>query len=124
MTGTGDFGERMNTMPKFVASRTLDRGEWNATIIRGDVPREVARLKEQPGQDLLIYGSGDLVDELTRHRLIDEYRLMLYPVIVGTGKRLFSSLTSGFPTENLRLAESTTTAVGVAVLTYTRQENG
>jgi hypothetical protein len=61
----------------------------NATIVEGDVPTEVARLKEQPGQDLLIYGSGDLVDELTRHRLIDEYRLMLYPVVVGSGKGLF-----------------------------------
>jgi len=114
MTDTGEFGERMNTMPKFVASRTLDKAEWNATIITGDVLGEAARLKEQAGQDLLIYGSGDLVDELTRHRLIDEYRLMLYPVIVGTGKRLFN----GIPTTNLRLNDTTTTSTGVVVLTY------
>jgi dihydrofolate reductase len=119
MTETGDFGVKMNTMPKFVASRTLKKAEWNATILEGDVAAAVARLKEQPGQDLLIYGSGDLVDELTRHHLIDEYRLMLYPVLVGAGKRLFQGLASGFPTTNLRLADSTTTSTGVSVLTYT-----
>ena len=115
MTDTGEFGERMNTMPKFVASRTREKAEWNATIITGDVPAEVARLKEQPGRDLLIYGSGDLVDELTRHRLIDEYRLMVYPVIVGVGKRLFN----GIPTTPLRLLDTTTTGTGIVVLTYT-----
>lgn len=115
MTDTGDFGVRMNTMPKFVASRTLDTAEWNATIIKGEVSAEVARLKEQSGRDLLIYGSGDLVDELTRHRLIDEYRLMLHPVIVGAGKRLFNSI----PTTTLRLRDTTTTSTGVVVLTYT-----
>ncbi len=115
MTDTGEFGERMNTMPKFVASRTLAKAEWNATIIRGDVPTEVARLKEQPGQDLLLYGSGTLVDELARHRLIDEYRLMLYPVIVGNGKRLFN----GIPLTTLCLRDSITTSTGVAILTYT-----
>ena len=115
MTDTGEFGERMNSMPKFVASRTLHRAEWNATFLKGDLAAEVARLKEQPGGDLLIYGSGDLVDELTRLGLIDEYRLMLYPVIVGTGKRLFN----GVPTTTLRLRDSTTTSTGVVVLTYT-----
>lgn len=119
MTDTGEFGMKMNTMPKFVASRARVTAEWNATILKGDVPTAVARLKEQPGQDLLIYGSGDLVDELTRHRLIDEYRLMVHPVIVGSGKRLFSGLTSGFPTSNLLLANATTTGTGVVVLTYT-----
>jgi dihydrofolate reductase len=119
MTETGDFGVKMNTMPKFVASRTLDKAEWNATILKGAVPEAVARLKEQPGQDLLIYGSGTLVDELTRHHLIDEYRLMLHPVIVGAGKRLFQGLASGFPTTSLRLSDTTTTSTGVSVLTYT-----
>lgn len=115
MADTGEFGERMNTMPKFVASRSLAKAQWNATIINGDVPAEVARLKEQPGRDLLIYGSGGLVDELARHGLIDEYRLMLYPVIVGTGKRLFN----GIPLTTLRLRDSMTTSTGVVVLTYT-----
>jgi dihydrofolate reductase len=115
MEGTGEFGEKMNTMPKFVASRTLDKAQWNATIIEGDLATEVSKLKEQPGEDLLIYGSGDLVDELTRHGLIDEYRLLVHPVIVGSGKRLFN----GGTTTPLRLVDTTTTDTGVAVLTYT-----
>lgn len=111
---TGEFGRKMNSMPKFVASRTLDQMEWNATPIGEDLLAGVASLKEQDGGDLLIYGSGDVVDQLTDARLIDEYRLMLHPVVVGSGKRLFSS--SGGAT--LRLLDSATTATGVAVLTY------
>ena len=115
MEGTGEFGERMNTMPKVVASRTLDRAEWNATLIKDDLATEVARLKAQPGEDLLIYGSGDLVDELTRLGLIDEYRLMIHPVIVGAGKRLFN----GRASTTLHLVDTISTATGVVVLTYT-----
>jgi dihydrofolate reductase len=114
MEGTGEFGEKMNSMPKFVASTTLEKGEWNATIITGDLAAKVGELKEEPGKDLLIYGSGDLVDELTRHGLIDEYRLMVHPVIVGTGKRLFN----GDTTTALRLVDTTVTAAGVVVATY------
>jgi dihydrofolate reductase len=113
---TGEFGRTMNSMPKFVASRTLHEAEWNATIIEGDAAEAVARLKEQAGADLLIYGSGDLVDELTRHRLIDEYRLMVHPVLVGSGKKLFAGLTE---TVDMELGDVTTTGTGVAVLTYT-----
>jgi dihydrofolate reductase len=112
---TGEFGKKMNSMPKYVASRTLDEAEWNATIIKGDLAAEVAKLKQEPGADLLIYGSGDLVDELTRQRLIDEYRLMIHPVVVGSGKRLFNDL----PATTLSLVDTTTTDTGVAVLTYT-----
>ncbi len=115
MEGTGAFGEKMNTMPKYVASTTLATAAWNATIINGDLATEVAKLKDEPGQDLLIYGSGDLVDELTRHGLIDEYRLMVHPGIVGSGKRLFNGLE---PT-TLHLVDTVTTDTGVAVLTYT-----
>ncbi len=117
MTETGDFGVKMNTMPKFVASRTLDQGEWNAMILKGDLATEVATLRDQPGADLLIYGSGDLVDELTRLGLIDEYRLMVHPVIVGSGKRF---LDQQQPTTKLLLVDSIITSTGVAVLTYTR----
>jgi len=113
---TGDFGRKMNSMPKFVASRTLTDAEWNASIIEGDVAAEVARLKEQNGGDLLIYGSGRLVDELTRLGLIDEYRLIVYPVLVGSGKKHFETV----PETTLRLVESTVTEPGVAVLTYVR----
>jgi dihydrofolate reductase len=111
---TGEFGVKMNSMPKFVASRTLDEAEWNAEIMTGNVADAVARLKAEDGGDLLIYGSGDLVDELTTHGLIDEYRLMVHPVIVGKGKRLFNGNTN-LP---LRLTDTVTTGTGVAVLTY------
>ena len=113
---TGDFGKKMNSMPKHVASRTLSEAGWNATILQGDVAGAVAALKGEDGGDLLVYGSGDLVDELARHRLIDEYRLMVHPVIVGTGKKLFQGLTE---TVDLKLADTVTTDTGVAVLTYT-----
>src|SRR6266536_2687033 len=109
---TGEFGVKMNTMPKFVASNTLEQAEWNASIIKGDLATEVTKLKKQPGQDLLIYGSGDLVDQLTNLGLIDEYRLMLYPIIVGSGKRIFNGGTE----RALRLVDSRTTETGVAVL--------
>lgn len=113
---TGDFGVKMNSMPKFVASRTLDKGEWNATIMKGDLATEIQRLKDQAGGDLLMYGSGMLVDELSRLGLIDEYRMMLHPVIVGSGKRFDLHTDSA---KNLRLVDSVITATGVAVLTYT-----
>jgi len=115
MEDTGDFGEKMNTMPKFVASRTLKDAEWNATIMQGEVSAAVAALKDEPGQDLLIYGSGQLVDELTHHNLIDEYRLMVHPVVVGSGKRLFTEA----PPITLKLADTVTTETGVVVATYT-----
>ena len=111
---TGEFGVKMNSMPKHVASRTLTDAEWNAQIMQGEVGAAVRALKEQDGGDLLIYGSGDLVDQLTGLGLIDEYRLMVHPVVVGTGKRLFTDATE----RTLRLAEVKTTATGVAVLTY------
>jgi dihydrofolate reductase len=114
MEDTGEFGEKMNSMPKFVASKTLDKGEWNATIIKDDLATAVAKLKGEAGQDLLIYGSGEVVDELTRHGLIDEYRLMVHPMIVGSGKRLFNGVTMS----TLRLVATTTTTTGVIVLTY------
>ena len=113
---TGDFGVRMNTMPKHVASRTLRDAEWNATILEGELGPAVAALKGGDGGDLLIYGSGDVVDQLTRDGLIDEYRLMVHPVLVGTGKKLFEHAGE----TSLRLADTITTATGVAVLTYER----
>jgi dihydrofolate reductase len=111
---TGEFGRKMNSMPKHVASRTLTEPEWNARVMQGDVGAAVRALKEQDGNDLLIYGSGDLVDGLTAQGLIDEYRFMLHPVVVGEGKRLFNGGTE----RTLRLVDTTTTATGVAVLTY------
>jgi dihydrofolate reductase len=115
---TGEFGRKMNSMPKFVASRTLEQGEWNASILEGDLAAEVQRLKDEEGGDLLIYGSGDLVDELTRLGLIDEYRFMIHPVVVGAGKRLFA----GNPSASLRMLDTRSTATGVVILTYERAD--
>jgi dihydrofolate reductase len=113
---TGEFGRKMNSLPKFVASRTLSDAEWNASILAGDLETEIRKLKEADGGDLLIYGSGMLVDELTRLGLIDEYRLIVNPVIVGSGRRLFASA----PGTTLQLHDTRTTTPGVAILTYSR----
>jgi dihydrofolate reductase len=111
----GEFAVRMNTLPKFVASRSLREPlVWNGTLLRGDVADEVAKLKEQPGQDLLIYGSGELVNTLHAHGLIDEYRIMVFPVTLGTGTHLFKA--GG--RRDLKLIDSTTAGTGVALLTY------
>jgi dihydrofolate reductase len=88
---SGDpFTDRMNSLPKYVASTTLQEPlEWNSTLLEGDIADAVARLKEEPGDDLLIYGSGALVDTLMPHKLIDEYRFMIYPLVLGSGARFF-----------------------------------
>jgi dihydrofolate reductase len=115
MQGTGDFGEKMNSMPKYVASRTLESATWNASIIQGDVAEAVHRLKQPDGGDLLIGGSGQLIDYLSGHDLIDEYRLMVYPLVLGAGeKRLFRHA----PKRTLELVDSVTLPTGVVVLTY------
>jgi dihydrofolate reductase len=115
MTDEAGFADRMNSLPKYVASTTLDDAEWNASLIKENVAEEVARLKQQPGQDILIYGSADLVHTLMQHDLIDEYRLMVFPVVLGSGKRLFQE---GSGTKVLRLVDTKTTSTGVALLTY------
>ena len=114
---SGDpFTDRMNSLPKFVASATLDEPlEWNAMLLAGDVVHEVRKRTQQPGHDLLIYGSSTLVNTLMEHSLIDVYRLMLYPLALGSGKRLFRE--RGTKTM-LELADAKTTSTGVAVLTY------
>jgi dihydrofolate reductase len=116
MTGTGDFGERMNGLPKYVVSTTLDTVEWNnSQLIKENVAEEIAKLKQQPGQDILIGGSGELVRTLMEHDLIDELRIMLYPIILGIGKRLFRD---GIDKKALRLVDTKTTSTGVVILTY------
>jgi dihydrofolate reductase len=111
----GDFAVRMNALPKFVASRTLSEPlAWNGTLLKGDLVEEVAKLK-QAGKDLLIYGSAELVNALHPHGLIDEYRLMVFPVTLGGGKRLFSE---GTDKTDLKLSDVKTTSTGVALLTY------
>ncbi|MGA7419787.1 MAG: dihydrofolate reductase family protein [Acidimicrobiales bacterium] len=114
MTDAAGFGDRMNGLPKYVATTTLVEPEWNASFIEGDVAESVAGLKSED-QTLLINGSAQLVNYLGAHGLIDEYRLMIYPVLVGEGKRLFDD--SG-PKGALTLVDSRTTESGVAVLHY------
>jgi len=111
------YADMMNGYPKYVVSETLEEPlEWNnSTLIKGNIAEEVSSLKRQTGKDILIFGSGDLVNALTQHDLIDEYRLMVFPVVVGGGKRLFGD---GIDTKVLRLVETKTFGSGVVVLTY------
>ncbi len=112
---TDQFADRMNSLPKYVVSTTLDTAEWNnSTIIKGNVPTAVADLKQQPGRDILVGGSAQLVQTLMRHNLIDEYRLLAYPVVRGSGMRLFGD---GIEV-TMRLVESRAFSTGVVALTY------
>jgi dihydrofolate reductase len=111
------FADKMNGMPKFVVSTTLGEVEWsNSQLINDNVAEEITRLKEQPGGDILIYGSGQLVSTLMQHDLVDEYRLMVFPLVLGSGKRLFAD---GVGKTQLRLAEATPVGPdGVVILIY------
>jgi dihydrofolate reductase len=116
---TGEFADKFNSMPKFVVSTTLTDPEWtNTQVINGDVAREVPKLKEQFGGDVVVHGSGQVVNTLKEQDLVDEYRLMVFPVVLGKGKRLF---TDGGGLAALKLAESKQVGPdGVVVLTYQR----
>jgi dihydrofolate reductase len=113
---TGEYGAWMNGYPKHVVSTTLKEPlEWkNSALIKGDLTEEVARLKDRPGKDILVFGSGDLVNSLMQHDLVDEYRMMVFPVVVGSGKRLFGE----GDTKTLKLVGSQTFDSGAVVLTY------
>jgi dihydrofolate reductase len=112
-----EYTDMMNGYPKYVVSTTLEEPlEWNnSTLIKGNVAEEVLRLKQQPGKDILVFGSGVLVNTLMQHDLIDEYRLMVFPIVVGSGQRLFGD---GSDTKVLRLTETKTLGSGVVVLSY------
>jgi dihydrofolate reductase len=110
------FGLRMNALPKYVSSNSLTEGEWNATLLHGDPAEQVAKLKQDFDGVLLINGSAQLFQALHAAGLIDEYRIMVYPVVVGAGKKLFGDGASGAAT--LKLTGSQITKSGVAVLTY------
>ena len=87
---TGEFADKFNNMPKYVVSKSLGEPEWNnSTVIKGDVAEEVSTLRERPGGDILVSGSAQLVHTLAEHGLVDEYRLMVFPIVLGSGKRLF-----------------------------------
>lgn len=116
MEGTGDFGERMNGIPKYVASTTMETADWNnSTILKGDAAAEVAKLKQQEGQDILLCGSAILMNSLLPTGLIDEYRLMVHPIVLGKGKRLFKD---GLDTATFKLVDTKPFSTGIVVLTY------
>jgi dihydrofolate reductase len=109
---SGDaYSDRINRMPKLVASRTLREATWNATIIEGDVAEAVAELKGRPGADILKFGTGALDRTLLEHRLIDELHLWVFPVIAGAGRRLLE----GVETTHLELVRTTTFGSGIVV---------
>jgi len=110
------FADRMNGLPKYVATATLTDLTWNnARALEGDVAAAVRALKEQDGQNILMYGSAALAQTLRQHGLIDEYRLMIHPLTLGSGKRLFQE---GSDASALRLTDTQTFDSGVVVLTY------
>ena len=112
----GEFGDKFNNMPKYVVSSTLEKAEWNnTTVLKGDVVKEVSKLRQRLKGDIVVHGSAKLVQTLLAHDLVDELRLMVYPVVLGSGKRLFSD--SG-DLKGLRLKDSRTVGDGVLILTY------
>ncbi|HKW69430.1 MAG TPA: dihydrofolate reductase family protein [Candidatus Dormibacteraeota bacterium] len=116
MEATGEFGVKMNTMPKYVVTSTLDHLDWSGSIlVRGDVTAEVRKLKKQPGRDLLLAGSGQLFNALMRENLIDVYRFMVHPVVLGKGTRLFAE---GDDQKALVLTETRRFRSGIVILEF------
>jgi dihydrofolate reductase len=109
-----DYSDRINSLPKYVASRTLEEATWNATIIKGDVAEEVARLKQQPGENILKFGTGELDRTLIARELIDEFHFWVFPVLAGGGQRLIESI----ETTHLKLVDTATFSTGIVVHTY------
>jgi dihydrofolate reductase len=112
------FADALNNATKHVASRTLDTVEWsNSKLIEGDVAEQVAKLKEEDGPEIQVHGSGDLMQTLLEHDLVDEFRLWFFPVVLGSGKRLFAE---GAIPAGLKLVDSKTFTTGVVMTTYER----
>jgi dihydrofolate reductase len=115
-TREGEFADKFNSMPKYVVSSTLDNPEWaNSTVLDGDVAQEVAKVKEEQDGDIVVHGSAQLVQTLLEHDLVDELRLMVFPVVLGSGKRLFGETSEK---KSLRLVDSKVVGDGVAILVY------
>jgi dihydrofolate reductase len=112
----GEFADKLNSMPKYVVSSTLTDPEWNnSTVLEGDVAKEVAKLKQKHDGDVVVHGSARLVQTLLEHDLVDELRLMVFPVVLGSGKRLFGETSDKKP---LRLVDSKVVGDGVTILVY------
>jgi dihydrofolate reductase len=117
-TREGEFADKFNEMPKYVLSSTLEDPDWNnSTVINGDLAEEVSKLKRELDGDIVVHGSAQLVQALVDQDLVDELRLMVFPVVLGKGKRLFGETREK---KGLRLAESKTVGDGVAILTFER----
>jgi dihydrofolate reductase len=111
-----EFADKLNSMPKYVVSSTLEKAEWNnSTVLKGDVVAEVSKLRQESSGDIVVHGSAQLVQTLIEHDLVDELRLMVFPVVLGTGKRLFGDTSDK---KRMRLASSKTVGDGVVVLIF------
>jgi dihydrofolate reductase len=116
MTDEVGFADKFNNMPKYVVSSTLGDPEWNnSAVLKGDMVEEVTKLREQLDGDIVVHGSAQLVQALVEHDLVDEFRLMVFPVVLGSGKRLFGETSDK---KTLRLVDSKMVGEGVAILTY------
>jgi dihydrofolate reductase len=112
----GEFADKFNTMPKYVVSSTLEEPGWNnSTVLKGDIEEEVAKLRREHEGDVVVHGSARLVQTLLDQNLVDELRLMVFPVVLGSGKRLFAETSDKKP---LRLVDSKVVGDGVAILIY------
>jgi dihydrofolate reductase len=119
MNDEAGFAAKMNGMPKYVVSSGLEQAEWeNTTVLSGDLAEEIAKLKQEVGGVILVAGSAQLVQGLIEHDLVDELRLMVFPVVLGSGKRLFGERAEKLP---LKLADTKTVGDGIAILTYERR---
>jgi len=115
---TGTWAERLNTMPKYVVSSTLEDPVWGGTtVLKGDVVDAVSALKRRVGGEIVVNASGQLVPTLLAHDLVDEVRLMVYPILLGDGQRLFPATDQTMP---LRLVDTRTVGTGLVLLTYAR----
>jgi dihydrofolate reductase len=113
---TGEWADRLNSLPKYVVSSTLKEPKWsNSTVLKGDVVKEVSKLKQEIDGDILIYASYQLVRTLIEHGLVDEFRLVVFPVVLGAGVRLFGEASDKTP---LRLVNTRTIGDGLSLLTY------
>jgi dihydrofolate reductase len=116
MKGTGEFGEKMNSITKYVVSSTLDKVDWKGSkLVNGNVVDEVRKLKQEPGHDLLLSGSAQLFNACMKANLIDLYRFMLHPIVLGQGKRLFGE---GVDRTVLTLLETKRFSAGIVILEY------
>ncbi len=114
----GEWADRLNSLPKYVVSSTADEGKWaNSTVLKGDVVTEISKLRQELDGDIVVYGSTRLVHTLMEHDLADELRLTVYPVVLGTGERLFGETSDKKP---MRLISIQTIGDGLALLTYER----